>query len=95
MGVSVGEPPREQEHGKSDLTVVRLTVLWVGKRRSLSPTPPTHLPMAGGRAAPEVIRARELSLPLTSCSTGGSGPYTCLDIRVDLALTVQVWESRP
>ena len=94
MGVWVNHPEnRNMGNLTSPLSV--LPVLWVGKRLSLSPKPPTHLPVSGGRAASEVIRARELSLPLTSCSTGGSGPYTCLDIRVDLALMGQVLESRP
>lgn len=52
------------------------------------PPPP---PMAGGRPGPGVMRAEELSLSLTCCSTrrGGSAPYLGsigeLDLDVGLA----------
>lgn len=38
------------------------------------PSFPSPTPVAVGRAAAEVIRTGELSLPLTSCGTPGLGP---------------------
>lgn len=45
-----------------------------GKERC-APPPPLS-PTAGRRAGPEVIRAGELALPITCCSTWKSRPYS-------------------
>lgn len=46
--------------------------------------------MEDGRADPEVMRAGELPPPLSSCSTGQSGPAPRPESTGALALVVQV-----
>ena len=48
---------------------------------------------AYGRAGPESISEEELTLPLISCSTQESGPYTILSNTEELALKVLAWEN--
>lgn len=47
----------------------------MGKGEKL-PSPCPLKPVISGRAVPEVTRGKGLALPLTSCSTWQSGPYT-------------------
>ena len=42
---------------------------------SQAPPPPPAGPAGNGTAAPRVMRGRELSLPLTSCSAQESAPW--------------------
>lgn len=53
------------------------------------------MPEADGRAGPEVIRAGELSLPLTAAALGRVAPMPHLDNTVELALKVWGGEKDP
>ena len=68
--------------GEITVSITHLPCGHMGKGEILPPS----MPEAGGRAGPELIRTGESSLPLISCSTQKSGPYTYLGSTVELAL---------
>lgn len=61
----MGVPDPKMSMRELTLPLIYPIMEWIRKR---SPPRPS-LTVAGGRASPEVMRARELSLPLTTCST--------------------------
>lgn len=74
--------PKDISLGKLALPLVSCIVTWMRERH-----PCPSLP---GRPAPQVTRARELSLPLTSCSTWESQLSIASGQHVGLTLDVEV-----
>jgi hypothetical protein len=56
-----------------------------GHLEEMLSSPCSSPPATGGIAGPRVMRVRELSLPLTRCSTWESRNAPCLGSTVDLA----------
>ena len=70
-------------------------VQWNGQGRATLLLPPSSLLVVGRRHDPGVMRAGELTLPLTSCSTQESGLAPYLGSTVELTLVAGTWMSQP